>query len=180
MINRIFLIRHASPNWDMPDIPYHIPPGPPLTAAGRREASQLGDFLNQEQVRLLYSSPLERCFHTATIAASCARARVEVHPGLGELQPGESHDRILSRIWAVFEFAIRTGRSAERVGLVTHGGTISVLLQALGMEADRLKHCSIFDHANPVPPAGVWRVEQSGTLQPWELRLAFIPGGGQI
>jgi broad specificity phosphatase PhoE len=179
MTNPIFLIRHASPDWDMPDIPYHIPPGPPLTAIGRKEAFQLGLFLNQEGVSQLFSSPLERCSQTAEIAASCSRARVEIHTGLGELLPGESHDSILSRMWGVFEYAIKIGSLSERVGLVTHGGTISVLLRALGMDEDKLKQYSIFDHANPVPPAGAWRVEQSGTRQPWEFSLAFVPGGEQ-
>jgi broad specificity phosphatase PhoE len=177
MLNPIFLIRHASPDWDRTDISYHIPPGPPLTEIGKYEAHQLSLFVKQQSITMLYSSPLERCLHTATIAGGSSNARIEIHPGLRELSPGEANDQILNRTWEVFELALQANHLTERVGLVTHGGTISVLLRALGMEEEELKRLSIYDHANPLPPAGVWRVEWNRTTNRWNSMLAFLPEG---
>ncbi len=74
----IYLARHASPDWNRKDIPYHIPPGPPLTPQGRLEAAALGAFLRPAGVSTIASSPLERCQHTAQIVGAALGLPVEV------------------------------------------------------------------------------------------------------
>jgi hypothetical protein len=51
---KIFLIRHANPDWHRKDIPYDIVPGPLLTAKGEGGAGAGG--ISEDLVKL-YSSP---------------------------------------------------------------------------------------------------------------------------
>ena len=62
---KIFLVRHASPDWTRTDIPYDIPPGPPLSPKGEKEAAALAEYLKSEGVVKLYYSPFERSASTA-------------------------------------------------------------------------------------------------------------------
>jgi len=175
----IYLIRHASPDRVKKSLPYHLPPGPPLTALGRAEAYAVGDFLRNAGVRRLYSSPLERCQETARIACQAADACIEVDERLIEWQPEDTPESVRSRMLAIFKQVVdwndevNSGRS--EIGLVTHGGPIAMLLESLGMEATVLASYRRFDSNNPLPPAAVWRVSQAGDGDSWSFELAFMP-----
>src|SRR5687768_8661784 len=67
---KIYLVRHASPDWERKDIPYDIHPGPPLSPKGQQEAEAVADFLKEQGVVKLYYSPFERCTTTAQIIAA--------------------------------------------------------------------------------------------------------------
>ena len=99
----IYLVRHATPDWNRRDIPYHLPPGPPLTEQGVAEAQALAAFLRQAGVGFLITSPLERCQHTAQIAATQSAVEVEIDPALQELQPGETEAAVLARVLPVVQ-----------------------------------------------------------------------------
>jgi broad specificity phosphatase PhoE len=172
----IYLIRHATPDWSRKDIPYHLPPGPPLTGVGRAEAEALGAFLHAAGVRRLFASPLERSLHTAQIAAALAQAQVQVDERLMEIQPGETADSLRQRLWPVFEMVSADGAAPDSpVGLVTHGGPIAALLGSLGMDAATLATYTRFDHGNPLPPAAAWLVARPNDQAPWQWNLAFTP-----
>lgn len=172
----IYLARHASPDWNRKDIPYHIPPGPPLTPQGRLEAAALGAFL-PASVRTIASSPLERCYHTAQIVGDILGLPVEINDTLTEWQPDEGSDVLGRRMWRIFqdtwEAAAQNGY--EAVLLLTHGGPIMELLRQLGMSDKTIEQHRIYDHRNPVPPAGVWQVSRRHNSAPWELSLVFVP-----
>lgn len=57
---QIILIRHGEPGSDPAR-----PSDPPLTELGRTQAAMLGDYLADEQVDGLYTSPLQRAAQTA-------------------------------------------------------------------------------------------------------------------
>lgn len=168
----MYLIRHATPDWGREDLPYHLPPGPPLVELGTHEAIELGEYLSNQGVSLLYTSPLERCLRTAQISAQFSSAAVVVHDNLLEWQPGESEESVRERVYSVFQEANREG---DGIGLVTHGGPIAMLLLSLGMDIQTLQTKRIYDRNNPVPPAGVWHATRDGLNNPWNLRLSFIP-----
>jgi probable phosphoglycerate mutase len=178
MTQTIYLIRHATPDWTRTDLLYHLPPGPPLTEQGQQEAQALGAFLLASGVRRFYSSPLERCVQTTQIAAGMANSPWEIDQGLIELAPSESSESVLQRVKRVFERACQHSLEAGPVALITHGGTVNVLLPDLGLDAQALaQHKKVFDHANPLPPAGAWLAERQDGQATWELRLAFKPNG---
>lgn len=171
----IYLVRHATPDWSRTDIPYHIPPGPPLTEQGRAEAEALGAFLHQAGVRQIFTSPLERCHHTAQIAGALAGAPVETLPELGEWSPGETMQAMRERTWPAFEQACLACAETGPVALVTHGGPVLVLLEALGMPPEVSREHRIYDHRNPLPPAGAWLAQRNGQGEAWALELVFTP-----
>jgi len=174
-----YLARHASPDPDRKDLPYHIPPGPPLSTQGLSEAGELADFLYSKEVRHFISSPLERCLTTAQIAAQRCAENVLVNPDLMEVQPGESNADISSRMCRSFEQACLDFNQDSPFAFFTHGTPIAVLLRSLGMDAEVLKHFCVFDTGNPLPPAGVWEAEQKNSGGTWEFTLVFTPSTQQ-
>jgi broad specificity phosphatase PhoE len=175
----LYLVRHASPDWNRKDIPYHLPPGPPLSEQGHAEARALGQFLRLANVQQLWTSPLERCLHTAEIVAGITGAAVAVNSELREWQPQESKDALRARTLPVVEqawqWAVRQNGADGAIALVTHGGPIMTLLSALGIDDRTMETLRIYDHRNPVPPAGVWEVTRPALPQAWEMQLVFTP-----
>jgi broad specificity phosphatase PhoE len=176
MQTTIFLARHATPDWTRRELSYHLPPGPPLTSKGEQEAESLGIYMREAGVAIIYSSPLDRCLHTAQIAASAAGAQLVTVHSLTEWQPGETYESITRRLWPAFENARRSSRSGQPAALVTHGGPIAALLLQLGMDQNTLVSHRIYDNNNPLPPAGVWQVWQDGDRKDWQTELVFTPG----
>lgn len=189
---RVFLVRHAEPDRSRTDLVYHLPPGPPLSAAGVEEAQALGLFLRHAGIRRLLYSPLERCRQTARIAWQVINAghdmlpgaehevelacRIEESQALLEWQPGENTGDVVRRVWPEFERAVdsSTDPLSGPVALVTHGGPIGALLGELGMSAQTLsEYRRRFDSSNPLPTAGVWSASRSVPLSPWQLDLVF-------
>ena len=171
----VYLARHATPDFNRPDLVYHLPPGPPLTAQGQAEAQSLGLFLREAGVARLYTSPLERCLHTAQIASQISGAPLEILPALIELQPGEGQDSLRALLCPVFAQAAQESVTGRPIALITHGGTVTFLLGALGLDESSISHTLIYDHSNPLPPAGVYEASQDAEGQPWNVRLAFTP-----
>lgn len=178
-MSKIYLIRHASPDWNRPDLPYHIPPGPPLSPQGLAEAQDLAGFLQATGVQRLLTSPLERCLHTAQIVSAATGAPWHVVDGLREWQPHENKEIVLARALPVVEQAwqtIQTNGVSGPVALFSHGGPILALLSALGIDDPTLETLRIYDHRNPLPPAGVWQVSSAANGEPGrDLRLVFVP-----
>jgi broad specificity phosphatase PhoE len=172
----VYLIRHATPDWNRTDLPYAVMPGPPLTPQGVDEAMQLGYFLREAGVSQILTSPFERAVHTARIAAGVAGVPIEQEEGLAEWRPGEDVASIRARVWPTWEQACALSQQAGPVALITHGGPISVLLEGLGLAKDVLEqHKRRFDRNNPLPPAGVWKATLPAPGAAWDLQLAFLP-----
>lgn len=171
----VYVARHATPDWTRTDIIYYLPPGPPLTEKGQQEALALGVFLREAGVKHFFASPLERCKHTAHIAAEVSGEPVEVHQGLLEWQPGDTPETVWMRLEPVVTHAIELSRDGGPAVLVTHGGPVGALLFGLGMDEVTLNSLRIFDHRNLVPPAGVWRVSRAAPDEAWQMELVFKP-----
>lgn len=177
MHTTIYLARHASPDWTRQDLVYHLPPGPPLTPRGLREAQELGAFLRLARVRRILTSPLERCQHTATIAGDIVGVTPTTVEALHEVQPAESRETLWARLWPVFQdvWQQQAANGQTPAALVTHGGPIMALLSALGIDQQAMEALRIYDHRNVVPPAGVWEVTWDPADGRWQLQLAFTP-----
>jgi probable phosphoglycerate mutase len=172
----LFLIRHATPDWNRTDISYHLPPGPPLTPQGEKEAAQLGVFLRDVGVAHIFVSPLERALRTAKIATTVASVPVEPEDGLTEWQPGEEAAVVRARFEPVWEMARALCQRVGPIALITHGGPIALHLEALGMARDTIdSYRRKFDRNNPVPPAGAWKAVYTLPESAWDLSLAFVP-----
>jgi broad specificity phosphatase PhoE len=171
----LYLVRHATPDWTRTDLSYHLPPGPPLTLKGQAEAEALGIFLKEAGAGQVFTSPLQRCLHTAQIAAAHLEAPLAVVSSLVEWQPGENQEAVIKRLRPVIEKALEAGHRRGPSVVVTHGGPIAVLLEECGMQANTLSEHRIYDNNNPLPPAGVWQARRKNEQEPWQLHLVFKP-----
>jgi broad specificity phosphatase PhoE len=174
---KIFLIRHASPDWKRRDIPYDIHPGPTLTPKGEKEAAALAVFLKSEGVRRLYTSPFARAARTAGIVSAAAGIPALEEPSLAEWRGvDEPETGVRQRMKTMFDRAAVESAKLGPIGLVSHGGPIAVLLEELGIDQNELaEYRTKFDTTNPLPPAGVWKAEQASGENRWNLELVFTP-----
>jgi len=176
MLATLYLVRHATPDWNRTDIRYDIPPGPPLTAQGEIEAQQVGDFLKTLDIAHIYASPLERTRRTAQLIAATLGLEPENTPDIAEWVHGELADGVLTRFRAFVDSAFDASETRGPIALVTHGGPIRVLLADLGLDSAEIDHYRhLFDHDNPVPPAGVWRIRRKGDGQMEKPELVYTP-----
>jgi broad specificity phosphatase PhoE len=175
---KIYLARHATPDWSRTDIRYDIPPGPPLTEQGEAEARRLGEFLQPKGIAKVYASPLERTQRTAQLAAELLGLPVVTEELIAEWRRGENETDVAGRFNNFWERICRESEEGGPVLLVTHGGPIKVMLLNLGMPRPVVDEwCRKFDRGNPVPPAGVWLAANSTSEIPWRLALLFHPSG---
>lgn len=172
----LYLIRHATPDWNRKDIRYDIPPGPSLVEQGEAEAKQLGEFLKTTGITHLYASPLERTTRTAQIAAEALGLEVETMLDIAEWEQGEIEADVLTRCRACFDAALDKSETRGPLALVSHGGPIRLLLADVGLDHAEINHYrGIFDNQNPVPPAGVWRIERFADGRMAQPELVFTP-----
>ena len=176
-MTKIYLVRHASPDWERRDIPYDIHPGPPLSLKGRQEAEAVADFLKEQGVVKLYYSPFERSTTTAQIIAARNQIPAAEETRLAEWREvAEKKESVTERMWSVFDQMVNESAIVGPVALVSHGGPITFLLLALGMTEKTLSVLKEkFDGFNPLPPAGVWSAEWNTDANAWNLDLMFTP-----
>ena len=176
-MTKIFLVRHASPDWKLKHIPYDIHPGPPLSPKGEQEAEALADFLKAQGVVKLYYSPFERSARTAQIVSNRNGIPCMEEIRLAEWRSvDEKEDKLNERMALVFDEISKESAAIGHIGLVSHGSPIAFLLLALGLEKDKLSQFKKkFDGSNPLPPAGVWSAEWNADKNTWNLDLIFVP-----
>jgi broad specificity phosphatase PhoE len=175
---KIFLIRHATPDWNRKGIPYDIVPGPLLTSKGEKEAEALAAFLQSEEVGKLYHSPFARAAKTAQIVSATNRIPCVEEPRLVEWRvQAETEIQVRRRMKAIFDQSLAEAAEIGPIGLVSHGGPIGMLLQELSIDPNELAvYRTRFDTTNPLPPAAAWQVEPNdGKHGSWNFSLKFIP-----
>lgn len=174
---KIFLLRHATPDWGHKAIPYDIQPGPGLSPKGEKEAEALAAFLKSQGIVRLYYSPFERAAQTAGVVAAAHGIPCIEEEGLAEWpMDAEPELHVRQRMSSVFERIAKESAGVGPIGLVSHGGPIALLLLELGMDSDELApYRKMFDTTNPLPPAGAWMVEQYPGETWLNFHLAFTP-----
>ncbi|MEZ4732280.1 MAG: histidine phosphatase family protein [Caldilineaceae bacterium] len=173
---KIYLVRHATPDWSRTDIRYDVPPGPPLTAQGEAEAAKLGAFLRRAGVKRIYTSPLERTRRTAEIAAGMVGVTPIEDEAIAEWRRGESEAEVSARFNGLWEKLCSESTTSGPIALVTHGGPVKAMLLNLGMPRATVdEYCRKFDRGNPLPPAGVWLATGCTTETPWHVELVWTP-----
>lgn len=176
MTVKIYLARHATPDWSRTDIRYDVPPGPPLTAQGEAEAAELGEFLHGAGVKRIYASPLERTRRTAEIAGAIVGITPIENEAIAEWRRGESEAEVTARLNGLWEKLCCESTTIGPIALVTHGGPVKAMLLNLGMPRATVDdYCRKFDRGNPLPPAGAWLATGSTTETPWHLELVWTP-----
>jgi broad specificity phosphatase PhoE len=172
----VYVARHATPDRTGVNIPYHLPPGPPLTERGEGEAARLGAFLHKARVTHMLASPLERAWRTACIAGEQARATVELNQDLAEWLPEENERIVMERVRRAFTTASQlSAHESTAVAIFSHGAPVLTLMRGLGLPKNIAEGCRIYDSRNLIPMGGAWRVDRvDGELL---MDLAFVPDG---
>lgn len=169
MIEELYLVRHATPDRTT-GVPYQLPPGPPLTAIGEREAELTGEWLVGRGVERLLASPFTRTRQTAEALSRALDLPIAFVEGLREGAPGEKMDQIRER---TSELLRQLDDSPLRcLALVSHGAPIRSLLEyTTDQRIDLRAHA--YDNGNCAPPAAVWHGRRAEGGWVWE--LAFRP-----
>jgi probable phosphomutase (TIGR03848 family) len=87
-MKRLLLLRHASTEQTGKRLSGWTP-GVHLSERGVEEARALAERLTPLEIHAVYSSPLERCFETATAVAEPRGLKVETVEDVGEVRYGE-------------------------------------------------------------------------------------------
>ena len=84
----IILARHGETDWNASEI-FRGRADIPLNEAGRKQAQLLGEYLGQEEVDFIYSSPLKRAVETAMAIASRRKLEVNTVENLNDFHFGD-------------------------------------------------------------------------------------------
>ena len=157
-VSRILLVRHGQSTWNA-DGRWQGRADPPLSELGRRQAEVAADDVGGLGITRVFTSPLVRAHHTATIVGDALGLPIEADPRLQERDAGawtgktrteieagwpgylahghrpdgfETDDILHERAWAAIEEI--AGRATGPVLVISHGGLIRVVERALGSE----------------------------------------------
>lgn len=93
----IYLIRHGETDWNI-DGRYQGQANPPLNEKGIEQAEQLVDNLKDENLDLVYTSPLLRAQQTAVILTDRLLIPLKEDPRLMEIHQGEWQTKLRAEI----------------------------------------------------------------------------------
>jgi len=157
-VTTLLLVRHGETDWNA-DGRLQGHTDRPLSDHGRRQAQQLAEQLEGEQIEAIYSSDLARARETAEIVGGRLGLPVELDPDLREKDwgtwegltaverdrtefVGESTDAHQQRILAALRRISERHPGDARVLVVTHGGSMRrVQVAAMGMALPVVENC---------------------------------------
>jgi len=162
---KIFLVRHGETNENKYGIMQgHL--DSTLNEWGMLQAERIAEKLKEENICAIYCSDLQRAYHTAEIIrkkafpqSPCYKLHDLRELSIGELEGkkwekikdisreeflkiiqnngGESIEHFKTRVWNSFIDIIKKHNNGETVLIVTHGGSIKVILQNI-LKAENL------------------------------------------
>ena len=99
-MTKILLARHGETDWNVAEV-FRGRIDVELNETGIEQAKLLAEYLSSASVDAVYSSPLKRALQTAEAIASRKKLKVEIAPGLVDLDFGEwqglSHREVKSK-----------------------------------------------------------------------------------
>ncbi|GMQ77605.1 MAG: histidine phosphatase family protein [Anaerolineae bacterium] len=98
LMTYILLVRHGQNEWVREKRLAGWVPGVQLNEEGRNEVKLLAQRLSSLPIKMIYSSPLERCMETAKILAEPNDVQVESKVELGEVRYGKWEGKKLKKL----------------------------------------------------------------------------------
>jgi broad specificity phosphatase PhoE len=160
-VTTLLLVRHGETDWNA-ERRWQGHADVPLNERGREQAERLAAEVAILKVDAVYSSDLSRARETAGIVGARLDAEVLLDPDLREIDvgsregltwpetreltdwDGEPHERHAERILRVLR-RIAAHNEAQRVLVVTHGGSIQRVHEHIGLDDTRpLENCAIW------------------------------------
>ncbi len=148
----IYLVRHCEPDRTL-GIRYDVPPGPPLSALGRKQAEELREFFDEIGVKEIYCSPFARTQETAKLGILSDGRRLVTVEALSEIRDDEPWEHVKSRV----ENWVKEVKNSlfNNTCIVGHGASIEALLIAFGVDLHRARR---FRYGNILPQGCAWKV----------------------
>ncbi len=147
---------------------------PPLTATGRDQARRLRAHLGN--VREVWTSPLERARHTASLAVPTIDALVKdafIEVDYGSLD-GQSLASISDEQWRDFEGdhdrPLLDGESLDAVDARVHAELDALLEDPSSALHQAEEHLVIVSHVSPIKSAVTWALGVHGSAA-WRMRI---------
>lgn len=84
----IILVRHGETDWNAAEV-FRGRADVELNETGAQQAELLGEYLSGFEIDAVYSSPLKRALKTAEAIAGCHALKVNIAPGLIDIDFGE-------------------------------------------------------------------------------------------
>jgi broad specificity phosphatase PhoE len=135
-VTRLYLVRHGATQLTAEDR-FSGADGVELSDIGRSQAAKLGERLQRDEIRAVYSSPLSRAVDTARLVATECGCQVETRDGLREISHGHWEGLARSDVEARFatEYA---AWEADPFTFAPEGGEsgVAVLARALPVVRD--------------------------------------------
>lgn len=94
----LLLIRHGETDWVGKRLQGRLP-GIDLNETGKRQAQEVANALEALPIKAIYSSPIERATQTAQPLADRKGLKVEIHPGLIEMDYGTFAGKTFKQLW---------------------------------------------------------------------------------
>lgn len=158
-MSELLLVRHGETDWNRLQR-WQGQADPPLNERGREQADELARALAGQSIEAIYASDLRRARETADIVAARLGLPVASEPGLREIDvgswsgltreeiagrdwDGETKDAHRARVLAAVRRIVRD-HPGGRVLVVTHGGSVRRIQEAVEGEADGvLPNCGL-------------------------------------
>ena len=145
---KLILIRHGETSWNHERRVQGGESDIELNATGLEQASQLANFLKNENIIAILSSPLRRATATAETIASCHQLPVEIDQGLRELKVGELEGLSVSNLNTTFSQFLVQWWQDRRAAKLPNGESFVGLQQRAWKAVERLlaKHKASPEH----------------------------------
>jgi len=120
-VTKFILVRHGETEWNKIRRIQGSSSDIPLSEKGKIQAERAGLRLKDENIKAIYSSPLQRALHTAQAIASHHQLEVNVLPSLKEINVGDLEGMLAADLKMRFdEFLCQHNQAKELITL--HGG----------------------------------------------------------
>jgi probable phosphoglycerate mutase len=135
---KLILVRHGKTYWNEERRIQGGDSDIELNDTGLEQARKLADFLQNEPIIAILSSPLQRAMATAEVIASHHRLSVEIDQGLRELKVGELEGMSVSNLSTTFsQFLLQWWQDSEAMKL-PNGESLAELQQRAWRVIERL------------------------------------------
>jgi broad specificity phosphatase PhoE len=154
-----YLIRHGSNDFFSHTLVGRTP-GVHLNEAGQREAAELAAQLSAENIRKIFSSPMERCRETATPLSARLNVPVEISEALLEVNFGNWTGKTFKELEADEQW--RQWNTFRSGNCVPNGESmLDVQRRVVGLILDLHRKCrdqriALFSHGEPLRAAMIY------------------------
>lgn len=97
-MTKIILVRHGETDWNLTRRIQGGSSDTPLNDNGRQQAEKIAQRLRSEDIKAIYSSPLQRALYTASAIASHHGLEVSIEKSLREIEVGELEGVLVDKI----------------------------------------------------------------------------------